>query len=66
MDQRFWVVGGDYADPAFSRIEPGTAKVSGPFADQVKARTEWQRLTFRDRCCATTRFSILVEPARRA
>ncbi len=63
---RFWVVGGDYADCAFSRLEPGTEVISGPFTDELRARTEWQRLTFRDRCCATTRFSICVEPEARA
>jgi hypothetical protein len=61
MNQRYWVIGGDYADPAFSRIEPGTETISGPFADQLKARTEWQRLTFRDRCGATTRYVIAQE-----
>jgi hypothetical protein len=30
----------------------------------VKARTEWQRLTFRDHCGATERYSICVEPER--
>jgi hypothetical protein len=27
---------------------------------------EWQRLTFRDRCGATTRYSILIEPEQQA
>ena len=64
MAQRYWVIGGDYSDCDFREIEPGTAKVSGPFVDEVKARCEWQRLTFRDRCGATTRYTIAVEPAR--
>ena len=61
MQQRFWVVGGNYIDCGFNKLEPGTAKVSGPFADEVQARTEWQRQTFRDRSEAMTRFSIVVE-----
>jgi hypothetical protein len=67
QQQRYWVVGGDYADCAFSRLEPGTEVISGPFSDELRARTEWQRLTFRDRCgaSATTRFSICVEPEAR-
>jgi hypothetical protein len=65
MAQRFWVVGGEYADCAFTNIQPGTAKVSGPFGDEVRARMEWQRLTFRDRCCATERYAICVEPELR-
>lgn len=64
MAQRYWVIGGDYCDPAFAELEPGTATVSGPFRDELRARTEWQRLTFRDHCGATTRYSICVEPAR--
>ena len=47
---RYWVIGGDYRDCRFSDIEPGTEIVHGPYEDEVKARTEWQRLTFRDQC----------------
>ena len=65
MGQRFWVIGGDYSDCAFRQLEPGTATISGPFTDELRARTEWQRLTFRDRCGATTRYSIAVEPTPR-
>ncbi len=64
MAQRFWVVGGEYADCGFQTIEPGTKRVSGPFHDELKARMEWQRLTFRDHCAATERYSICVEPER--
>ena len=63
MEQRYWVVGGQYADCRFSELEPGTEKISGPFYDAVKARMEWQRLTFRDHCAATERYSICIEPA---
>ena len=45
-----------------SSIEPGTEVIHGPFSNELKARTEWQRLTFRDRCAATERYSICVEP----
>ncbi|MGI8705052.1 MAG: DUF4170 domain-containing protein [Sphingomicrobium sp.] len=65
MTQRYWVVGGNYSDCRFDQIEPGTEIVHGPYIDELKARTEWQRLTFRDRCGATTRYSICVEPMRR-
>ena len=62
MGQRYWVVGGDYSDCRFRNIEPGTETVSGPFHDELKARMEWQRLTFKDRHEATERYSICVEP----
>lgn len=62
MQKRYWVIGGDYADCGFGAIEPGTEKLSGPFGCAVKARTEWQRLTFRDNLGATTRYTIAAEP----
>ena len=64
MTYRYWVIGGDYSDCRFKDITPGTETMHGPYDDEVKARTEWQRLTFRDHCGATTRYSICVEPNR--
>ena len=64
MGQRYWVIGGDYRDCRFDEIVPGTEEISGPFPDAVRARTEWQRLTFRDRLDAMTRYMICVEPIR--
>jgi hypothetical protein len=61
MGQRYWVVGGDYSDCRFTSLEPGRETISGPFADEARARTEWQRLTFRDKCGATTRYAIAKE-----
>ncbi len=62
MRQRYWVIGGKYRSCAFDQIEPGTERISGPFGDELKARTEWQRLTFRDHCGATERYTIAREP----
>ena len=62
MGKRYWVVGGEYADCAFTHLRPGTQRVAGPFASEHRAKTEWQRLTFRDRCAATERYAICVEP----
>ena len=62
MAQRYWVIGGEYRNCRFDEIVPGTEEISGPFPDEFRARTEWQRLTFRDRCAATERYSICVEP----
>ena len=66
MAQRFWVIGGDYSDCGFKELEPGTEIVHGPYDDELKARMEWQRLTFRDNCGATTRYTICIEPETRA
>jgi len=62
MGQRYWVVGGQYSDCRFKDLKPGTERIIGPFSDELRARMEWQRLTFRDRCEATERYSICVEP----
>ena len=61
MGQRYWVIGGHYADCAFKNLTPGTEIVHGPYADELKAKMEWQRLTFRDRSLATTRYVITQE-----
>ena len=62
MTTRFWVIGGEYQDPEFNALIPGTERMVGPFECERKARTEWTRLT----CCpegtsATTRYSIASE-----
>ncbi len=63
MTTRYWVIGGEYADPDFRALVPGTETMAGPFADESRARTEWTRLT----CCperrhvATVRYSIAAE-----
>ena len=63
MTTRYWVIGGEYQDPEFRALVPGTEKMVGPFECEQKARTEWTRLT----CCperspaATVRYSIASE-----
>ena len=63
MTKRFWVIGGEYQDPEFQALVPGTEKMAGPFEDERRAKTEWQRLTCcPDRSpCATIRYSIASE-----
>ena len=61
MTTRYWVLGGEYRNCRFDEVVPGTEEISGPFPDMLKARTEWQRLTFRDRSLATTRYVITQE-----
>ena len=60
MDKKYWVIGGEY-DAQFSGLVAGTQRVAGPYGNELRARTEWQRLTFRDGCCATERYHITVE-----
>ena len=64
MTKRYWVIGGEYEDPHFRDLIPGTEKMAGPFEDEHKARTEWTRLT----CCpegttATTRPASIATTA---
>ena len=61
MAQKFWVIGGEYRDCQFDEVVPGTEEIAGPFPNPTRARTEWQRLTFRDRLAATTRYVITHE-----
>jgi hypothetical protein len=62
MGERYWVIGGEFSDCRFTNLKPGTEALSGPFDNQLKAKMEWQRLTFRDHSGATERYSICVEP----
>ena len=65
MNRKYWVIGGEYEDADFRGFREGTHLVKGPFADLIKARTEWTRLTFRDGLAAATRrYHIAVEEAR--
>lgn len=64
MDRKFWVIGGEYDDDGFGQIRQGSHVVRGPFANELKARTEWRRLTHRDNLPAMTRYHITVEEHR--
>ena len=64
MTHRYWIIGGEYRDCQFDQVVPGTEEISGPYPDATRARLEWQRLTFRDRLCATTRYVITLEALR--
>ena len=61
MDKKYWVIGGEY-DAGFKGLVEGTQRVSGPFSDELRARTEWQRLTCHDGWSACERYHITVEP----
>ncbi len=62
MTRRYWVVGGEYRDPEFRSLVPGTEIMAGPFDNAQKARNEWLRLTNCPQTrSATTRFGIASE-----
>jgi hypothetical protein len=63
-DAQFWVVGGEYADTAFERLQDGeTPAVYGPFASYQDAREVWQQKTLETRPLALVRYSIAVSGA---
>jgi hypothetical protein len=59
--KRYWVVGGEYRDPEFSALVPGTERMVGPFDDEGRARNAWIRLTYCPNVTATTRYTIAAE-----
>ena len=61
MGQRYWVIGGEYRNCQFDEVVPGTEEISGPFPDALRARMEWQRLTFRDHSETMRRYVITQE-----
>ena len=63
--QRFWVVGGEYADTNFQTLTSSSPTVAGPFDSETEARTVWRGLYDRP-CSALTRYSILHEKVRLA
>jgi hypothetical protein len=64
--QRFWVVGGEYADTSFSALTGPSATVAGPFDSEEAARAAWRGMYDRQPCSALTRFSIVHENLRLA
>jgi hypothetical protein len=55
----YWVVGGEYADTAFSLPAPGTSEQRfGPFATYEEAKAEWARRAWATVDDAHTRFRI--------
>jgi hypothetical protein len=64
--QRFWVVGGEYADPEFRSLACERATVLGPFDSEIEAKDVWRELARETSSRALTRFSILSETFRPA
>jgi len=60
-DRRFWVIGGEYADTAFSRVIPGTERVVGPLPSREEALSVWRRLSEEGRPRCLVRYAIAAE-----
>lgn len=62
MSSRYWVVGGLYADTAFTKIAEGGAETRlGPFDDYDQARAVWRAKAMETVDDAHARFSIEKE-----
>ncbi|EKV31819.1 hypothetical protein C882_3570 [Caenispirillum salinarum AK4] len=63
---RYWVIGGEYTDTAFTRIKDGTQTIAGPYADYQQALKDWRDLSEENRGDACLRYSIATEGAMMA
>ena len=60
VQQRYWVIGGDYSCMGFKALKD-CASVEGPFESKDEARQAWKRLSGEHSSRATVRFSIAAE-----
>jgi hypothetical protein len=63
-NSRYWIVGGEYTDTAFTRLVDGTERVMGPYPCRTSAMQAWQALAEQTRSNCHARFAI-AEEARR-
>ena len=63
-NQRFWVIGGVYADMNFQTLADGAQSLFGPFQTREEAKQMWKTLSQEHSSSALTRFSIAAEGAR--
>lgn len=64
--QRYWVVGGEYADTNFRTLRNEQPTVVGPFDSEEEATETWRRLSGETTHRASVRFAILSEKFRHA
>ena len=66
MAGRYWVVGGEYSDPAFTEIVAGTQEERlGPYDSYKAAHDAWQSRAWATVDSCTKRFRIVEEGAVR-
>ena len=61
VQQRYWVIGGDYTCMGFKALREGAPHVEGPFESKAEAQGAWKRLSGEHSSRATVRFSIASE-----
>ncbi|WP_225770886.1 DUF4170 domain-containing protein [Inquilinus sp. Marseille-Q2685] len=61
---RFWIIGGEYADTRFDRLIDGTESLQGPFDNYDEALHAWRQLASATTSNAHQRYTIAHEGAR--
>ena len=62
-DQRYWVIGGEYASTAFDRVVEGTERILGPYLCPDEAHRAWESVAVETRSICLARFTIVREGA---
>ncbi|WP_420563460.1 DUF4170 domain-containing protein [Thalassobaculum sp.] len=65
-NNRFWVIGGEYASTAFDRVVEGTERILGPYLCREEAHRAWEEVAVETRSVCLARFTIVQEGARAA
>jgi hypothetical protein len=65
-NNRYWVIGGEYASTAFDRVVEGTERILGPYRCQEEAHRAWEEVAVATRSVCLARFTIVQEGARAA
>jgi hypothetical protein len=61
MNNRFWVLGGEYKSLRFEELVDGTERLFGPYAARNEAERTWRELSERHRPECNVRFTIVED-----
>ena len=61
MNDRFWVLGGEYKSLRFEELVGGTERLFGPFRARKDAERTWRELSERHRPQCNVRFTIVED-----
>ena len=64
IEQRYWVVGGEYTCLEFKRLKQETPVALGPYASRDEAMEVWKQVSSEHSCRAAVRFAIASEDLR--
>jgi hypothetical protein len=61
MNNRFWVIGGEYTSIRFEVLVGGTERLLGPFTARNEAERTWRQVSELHRPECNVRFTIVEE-----